>query len=152
MSERRVAINVGAKVEGCDRVGSQAMRCKCSGHLELRRAYHRAWAQRGSETHGRRADYLRGCRCALCSKANVDYISAKRSRLRQSDTHREIAPFVPRDGATLRPSHDITLPSRLAPPADSYWTRLDQGGFSAYCEAQYKSRMSNSKFANVVLE
>jgi len=137
MSERRVAINVGAKVEGCDRVGSQAMRCKCSGHLELRRAYHRAWAQRGSETHGRRADYLRGCRCAVCSKANADYISAKRSRLRQSDTHREIAPFVPRDGA---------------PPADSYWTRLDRVGFSAYCEQQYKSRMSNSKFANVVLE
>lgn len=147
MRERRVAINVGARVDGCEFSGAAAMRCPCAGHVELRRAYHRAWAQRGSETHGRRADYLRGCKCAACVQANADYVQGRRKALRQCDTRREIAPYVPKGDQPARTTRDILLRSKLAAPEDSYWTRLDQGGFTAYCEQQYRTRMSNSKHA-----
>ena len=149
MSER--AINVGAAVDGCDLVGSAAMRCQCLGHKELRRAYHRQWAQRGSTTHGRRADYLKGCRCAACADANKAYVSARRAGLRQCDTKREVAQFVPGQKAPGRPVSDVVIDSRYAPPSDSYWTRLDRDGFSNYCRSQY-TRMSASKFAVVAVE
>lgn len=88
------AINVGAPVEGCPHVGRAAYRCPCLGHKLLRQAYHREWQHRGSQTHGRRADYMRGCRCPLCTQAHAVYCAAHRVRSSRSAEDRHAAMVV----------------------------------------------------------
>lgn len=133
--------------------------------------------QMGTEApHGSVERWRAGCACVPCQHARAAHTADRRGlrarvvaavreahvetlfsgtvlsvageKYRQSESNREMVPFVVgQTPAATRCVSDVVIDAKLAAPRDSWWTRLDQDGFTAVAQGEYLHRMRHSKFA-----